>query len=794
MVNTSIAYLVQLKADVGAATAKFNNAMKKVRSSGAVAGKSLDKLGKSSATLGQNISRLASRAALTIPLWLALRSVMMAVTSTIKDSMKAWVDWDTQLAKSRAVIHGFAGDTKTAMGILKSETQSLALSSGESLAELTSAFYRFGTVGLPFETAIEGMKAAQKGAMSMFIKTDEMAQILSRSYKALGNTIDSSIPEHEKMEYMMSTMYKLWQTNAFESEQFKQSLEKFLPVATQLNMKWDETVTLLATLNTANVIGGRAGRLMRQSVVKLATDLKSLASSIGISVNPNLESMEDILIRVTGALAKMDASGGIPVEAAKKVKEIFGGIRMGESIRAFTGMRSVLIENSRMLAEAREDPGKLMGSMDKQVQDVANTLQRASDRFKQAKEEAGREVITAIIGDKETQIKRLNALGTSFKSLMFSIRNTAAEWENFNLIAATTGTAAISPMIKFLKKAFDSIPDMGKWVLDREKLSMGFAPGVSKEKGEEYLDTSGKFINKSEASKRGKKAADWFNKAYSDADKKKKSAALDEKLRISEKITLEENLVLIKEQISLYQKAFETKSKLVVEEGKLNTIAKQLTTIHNESERADGKRNQQLSAHQLILLAERGEWEKILKITRDTIGNEDNMIKLAKASLSVQKQRTAELIKQDSQLRSMVFSYEEAGVLEKARIQDATRMMDYDTEELQQAHDSSEYNAKLIRDFSNIMKQTSVEGVERNLLQRYGLGARTPSGSPAPEEQTVEVESILFNSAIEALNIEVKVGGPMEEWVDAISASVKDGLLNDDTWKKSMLGYFSKNG
>ena len=125
MVNTSIAYLVQLKADVGAATAKFNNAMKKVRSSGAVAGKSLDKLGKSSATLGQNISRLASRAALTIPLWLALRSVMMAFTSTIKDSMKAWVDWDTQLAKSRAVIHGFAGDTKTAMGILKSETQSL---------------------------------------------------------------------------------------------------------------------------------------------------------------------------------------------------------------------------------------------------------------------------------------------------------------------------------------------------------------------------------------------------------------------------------------------------------------------------------------------------------------------------------------------------------------------------------------------------------------------------------------------------------------------------------------------
>ncbi|KKK88763.1 hypothetical protein LCGC14_2739900, partial [marine sediment metagenome] len=121
-----------------------------------------------------SFSRLAGRAALVIPVWLALRAAYMSFIRTIQMGVQHIVDFDKAMARVLAVTHGVA-DTKRFIFDLKDEIQGLAIETGTAVEKIAEAFYRFGTAGHDATIATEGMKIALKTSIAIMGDVEQTA-------------------------------------------------------------------------------------------------------------------------------------------------------------------------------------------------------------------------------------------------------------------------------------------------------------------------------------------------------------------------------------------------------------------------------------------------------------------------------------------------------------------------------------------------------------------------------------------------------------------------------------------
>jgi len=97
--------------------------------------------------IATDLARLTRRAALTIPVWLGLRSALMAITMVMKEGVQHIIAFDKALARAAVVAHGIE-NVELFIGDLRKEIQQLALDTGVSVDKLAESFYRFGTAGL----------------------------------------------------------------------------------------------------------------------------------------------------------------------------------------------------------------------------------------------------------------------------------------------------------------------------------------------------------------------------------------------------------------------------------------------------------------------------------------------------------------------------------------------------------------------------------------------------------------------------------------------------------------------
>jgi len=247
-----------------------------------------------------DFQRALRRVAIVVPMWMLFRTVLMGTLRTLTQGMKYWENFDKSMMKTKAVIHGITGDLNVVIKDLEERITSLSMETGISMDKISSAFYRFGTVGLSFEESWEGAIVSVKTAMAMMGDADKIARVLAIAYKLLGDTIDKSIPVNKRMESIGAKLYKLWRINAFEIDEFTGALERFIPTANTANFSLDQTVALLATLHSAGLKGTRAGRLLRSSIDKLVANLDKLAVTLKIGVDPMMENTFEVFMRVLG--------------------------------------------------------------------------------------------------------------------------------------------------------------------------------------------------------------------------------------------------------------------------------------------------------------------------------------------------------------------------------------------------------------------------------------------------------------------------------------------------------------
>ncbi len=344
-------------------------------------------------SFGQNLVTLAKRAALTIPLWFALRRSIGAVFSTMRDGLTAIVDFDTALQKARRNLQGSASEIAENFAILRQEITKTSLETGRSVEDITNAFQKFATVGFDFQTSLAGANNATKLSILLFGDAQETAFAFARSMRVLVDETDDAIPASEQIAEVMALTAELWKINAFELGELTQSLEKFAPVAKTAGFSAQETVKVLAALSTAGVRAGRGGRLLRTSIVRLVTSTDKLAASLGIKVNPEVDRTFDIFIKTLDVLGKTRAEAGKVAPAFEKVVKSIFGLRSSDAIKG-------LIALDKNLKQALSTTGDV-ARFNKEFKDVNTQIFQLVAQFRNFNKEIGKAFVTGIVNGED---------------------------------------------------------------------------------------------------------------------------------------------------------------------------------------------------------------------------------------------------------------------------------------------------------------------------------------------------------------------------------------------------------
>jgi len=353
--------------------------------------RSFQDLDTNTVSLGQNFARLAKRAALTIPLWLALRGAVTGVISTFKNGIRDIAEFDRRLQKARRNLQGTPQEIESNFKKLRDEVTQLSLRSGKSVEEITDAFQKFATVGLDFETSMTGATEATKLAVTLFGDTTENANSLARAFRVLSDNIDDGRSKSEQLQEVTALLAELWKDQAFEIDELAGALERFAPVASIANFTMTDTIKILAALQTAGIRGTRAGRLLSTATLQLNKNFDKLQTTLGLKINPQLTNTFERLQIVVKEIAKLQKIDEL--KATQALQELFGGVR-GAQIPA------ALATEWENFVKVLSQTGDIQ-QFNKDFVDLTNETGILTQRIQNLNKEIGKAFVTGIVGGED---------------------------------------------------------------------------------------------------------------------------------------------------------------------------------------------------------------------------------------------------------------------------------------------------------------------------------------------------------------------------------------------------------
>lgn len=283
----------------------------------------------------ENLTRLAERAVLTIPLWLALRGVILGGITIFTDGAKSIMDLDEALKNAQLEVQGqlSGGGLSSFMDELRESATALSKETGEGPEKIVEAFRKFATAGIDAKTSLAGMNTAVKGATATMGDSVEIATLLADVYNQMGDTITEVSGAQNKFNFIMGTIATLMPTNTFTVQEFSEALKNFVGTAKAANLTLDQTFVLVASSATAMQRGARGGTQLASAFGQLSKNTKEIRDFLGKSDISNLSQFE-IFFEVLSKASKDINSGGAETNnILKQIEELFGN-RGGRDVKA----------------------------------------------------------------------------------------------------------------------------------------------------------------------------------------------------------------------------------------------------------------------------------------------------------------------------------------------------------------------------------------------------------------------------------------------------------------------------
>lgn len=351
----------------------------------------IERNGKSTRGFTANLKTLVGRALLTIPVWFALRSAISGVFRTIRNGLKDLVLFDRALQKLRRNMEATSTDLEADFERIEKVITSFSLKTGKSTEAITNAIQKFATVGFDLETSLVGGIEATKLAITLFGDVEGTAQAFARSLRVLTEDIESAEEKQIAISEALALTDQLWQTNAFEINEFSQNLTKFAGTANIANLSIEDTLTLLATLSTGG-LANRAGRLLRSTLLRALQNIEKVTRELDLDFDPKSQPTIQFILSLVARLKELRTAENIPVELASVLGELFT-VRSTEVVASLVSLEKTLKENIALTPDVEK--------FNDTFERILKTTGSLAEQFTNINKEIGKAFVTGLTGGED---------------------------------------------------------------------------------------------------------------------------------------------------------------------------------------------------------------------------------------------------------------------------------------------------------------------------------------------------------------------------------------------------------
>ena len=390
MATDSLTYILRFDVVDAATAAKVNKIVRSIDG--------VSKVSKTAATstksLAGGMAQLALRAALVVPIWMAIRTVMMSSIGTMRDTISSIVEIDKALQFAKNELIGFA-DAGNILDSVRAKAEELAVTFGTSVASNIEVFRLFKTAGIEVEASLAGMQTAIAGSVATQSDATELGKLLADVYNLMGNSITEVEGPTNKMNYILSTMTALMPTNVIQINEFTAALRNVTSTGAVAGLTLDQLFTLIAVSATTMERGARGGTRLGQTLRLLTKNIDDVGGFLGRDVNLNRENIFDILIetlREADTKLKGGVGGG---KILKDLVDIFGA-RAGQ-LGAGLAVNFERL-NKELQTLAALSPEERFAVLQERVDNATASMNIQLKILKQLREEIGREFIVELTG------------------------------------------------------------------------------------------------------------------------------------------------------------------------------------------------------------------------------------------------------------------------------------------------------------------------------------------------------------------------------------------------------------
>jgi len=437
--------------------------------------RSLKDMSNNTVSLAENMKRLASRAALTIPLWLALRGAVMGVINIFKNGINDIVSFDKVLQKLGKNLQGTPQQIKAGFAKAKEEITKFSLESGASVEDITNAVQKFATVGFDLETSLSAGINATKLSIVLFGDATETANAFARSMNVLMDRTKGAKTEQVQMAEAMALTSEMWETLPFEVNEFSSGLEKIAGTAKAVGLSFKEIGPIMAAFS-AQGLSPKRSRVMKTALLKMVGQLDEVARTLDVNVNPKLDNTFVMFQKVGKALSELDFE-----EKAQAVAKLFG-VRSGEAWLDYAAGFDKVSESLDKFAKAQPD----LTRFEDGYQKINASLHRQVEQFKNLKKESGKAFVTGLVGADNFE--------EAMRNINDAMRNIQASSETLGKAFSSMFSGGFNTdSAKAMKEVFDYIYDVDVSDNPGERLLKSFT-GPIKATGGVFADAWSKSV------------------------------------------------------------------------------------------------------------------------------------------------------------------------------------------------------------------------------------------------------------------------------------------------------------
>ena len=423
---------------------KVTRSLKELSKAQAQNARTIENTNKPTRNFAQNLKSLAGRALLTIPVWFALRSAISGVFRTVRNGIKDLVLFDRALQKLRRNLEASSSNIEQDFNRVEGVIRAFSLKTGKSVEQITNAIQKFATVGFDLETSLVGGLESTKLAITLFGDVEGTAQAFARSLRVLTEDIDSAEGKQRAIAEALALTDQLWQTNAFEINEFSQNLTKFAGTANIANLSIEDTLTLLATLSTGG-LANRAGRLLRSTLLRALQDIEKVTRSLNLDFDPGTQTTIDFILALVQSLKSLRTAENIPVELASVLGELFT-VRSTEVVASLVSLEKTLKENIALTPD--------LGKFNDTFERILKTTGSLAEQFTNINKELGKAFVTGLTGGED--------FNTFLLSLVETLKNLRENAETTGFAIRSLGEilATISNIINIIPNPFSAFADV----------------------------------------------------------------------------------------------------------------------------------------------------------------------------------------------------------------------------------------------------------------------------------------------------------------------------------------------